>query len=642
MSRQKRIMPPLPVYRFDPSEAFPELSFAPRHRLQETSADLDPVSALTLTCAYIMSGQWFKGTLAHMSMEEFHKEFLQACFELNVPDMRVINWAKSLLIPAHETLIDLSAVPQRCIGKDFTLHPYQRRKAGWAAYRMGCVQALGCGVGKSATAMAAARAAVALGRCQDTRCYIVCPLNAMPQWRPYLADLRASFKEVQILSVDSLHKYRYLSRAEGGAVIFDEVHKVKNWDAQRSGHAHEMRSAFEWGISLTGTLLHTGAEGVLSMLDVSCPGLSRYMDKWAFGEDFNCIYTKQIGRVQRRSLGRPAINRRAAFTLYLTRAVCSLDYESEEVKSVFTLPEHTRADIETWEKPKWLAKLEDKEKKVFFAKIISRGGIPTDEMYASESSYRWPPEMALRDLFAASAISIMKENIVRWETNGHKDEEGNIIDKPGLPSFPMVMHRVSKEGNINRVFLRTKTGEDSYDYEYYYAPGSDCDHPAPGPKIKWLMDWLKEQGDLPAIVGAASVQTLDFVQEEFKKAGISYRLIRGGIGIKDRDTFVREFQEGKFRIMLLQQVAGSESVTLTNAFFSVLLDADWSPITYTQFMRRIWRQGQDTPCVHYDLAFNTLQSQIITKLASGVAFDAETRHEIERLVEFDEIGRDQL
>jgi SNF2 family DNA or RNA helicase len=486
---------------------------------------------------------------------------------------------------------------------------------------MGSVAALGCGVGKSATATAAAITAMRIGKCSDERCYIICPLNAMAQWKPYVKELKKYFKEVLVLSVDSLHRYRFIDRSIGGAAIWDEVHKVKNWEANRSKFAHETRAAFEWSIALTGTLLHTGAEGVLGILDVACPGLSRYLDKWTFGDDFNCIHIVQLGRRQARKLGKPPINKRDVFAKYLERAVCSLDYSSEEVKAVYILPEFHRELIQNWKKPSWLLKSERKEYKAFSKRIKSLGGTTTEEAFELENPYCWPPSMSKKELVKAAALSLMKENIEIWNA-GDKLEEC-----PGLPSFSAVMHRLSKMGNTDQIFKRvngSKTGEPEWDYSFI---GGD----KPGPKLTWLLDFIKEE---QLVVGAASIKTLDLVVELFREKGISFRLIRGGVSAKLREEYVKDFQGGKFQIMLLQQVAGSESVTLTKACKSILLDHDWSPVTFGQFLKRVWRQGQENECVHYDCVFNSIQEYIVETVASGEVFDSEIRAKLEKLTEW--------
>jgi SNF2 family DNA or RNA helicase len=631
---------PLPTYRFDPSKAFAEAGQPGISLTQSTYDTTDKVSAYALTAAFVLSGQWFKGPLETLTMPQFHAELDEACHRLKIDTMRLIKWAQSLLLKPEDTMSpeDVAKyVPSFIEGKGFSIHPYQSRVAAWSAYRMGSVMALGCGVGKSATATASAIGAVRSGRCSDSRCYIVCPLNAMAQWQAYTTDLKKAYKDVQILSVDSLHHYKNIDHDIGGAVIFDEVHKLKNWDANRSQNAHEMRAAFEWGVCLTGTMLHTGAEGVLSMLDVACPGLSRYLDKWAFGKNFNCIIKKQVGPRIKHALGRPPLAARERFVSYLSRGVCSLSFQSEEVRKVVSLPNQDRQTIVDWEKPDWLLEIETKEKEKFFADVKSKGGTPTNEMFMMMSENRWPPDMDWRELFAAVALATMKEQVELWKSRGCTDEMGVPCPQPGLPSFPAMMHLVSKMGNTDYSLVKKDSGQNQFTYEFLYPAGASSTNPAPGPKIRWVMQWLKDNPKEPVVIGAASVLSIDLMQAELKKKRIDYRLIRGGVSSKERNKHIEGFQNGEFRVMLLQQVAGSESVTLTRASYSILIDHDWSPITYTQFLARTCRQGQTDECTHYDLAFNPLQSEIIKKLVSGEEFDAQTRKAIESKVRYVEL-----
>src|ERR1019366_4988018 len=136
------------------------------------------------------------------------------CFDLNIDVNRLFKWADSLLI-LPEVEGNITHVPFRCECKGFNLHPYQRKAAAWSAHRMGTVSALGCGVGKTATAIASAATAVANGNCSNERVFVVCPLNATGTWNGYLEELEKTFKEVRIVSRDSMHKYQYLDRKPG-------------------------------------------------------------------------------------------------------------------------------------------------------------------------------------------------------------------------------------------------------------------------------------------------------------------------------------------------------------------------------------------------------------------------------------------
>jgi hypothetical protein len=267
----------IPAYRFDPALAFPECRgvLEPGKNGQTTINAERPAAVMALTLAFLLKGQQFASP--KLSMVTINAEIEKSCQELGVPMDRLLSWADSILLPPEETLTseEADAVPRASKTKGFRLHDYQVEVAAWGARRMGAVFALGCGVGKTATAVASAIAAVRLKRCQDTRVFIVCPVNAFGTWGPFLPELKEYFKDVQIVSVDSVHHLASLAPEPGGAVIFDEAHKQKNTgNVRRTIESHAARRCFEWGTCLSGSLLHTGVGGVLSVQDLACPGLS--------------------------------------------------------------------------------------------------------------------------------------------------------------------------------------------------------------------------------------------------------------------------------------------------------------------------------------------------------------------------------
>jgi hypothetical protein len=83
--------------------------------------------------------------------------------------------------------------------------------------------------------------------------------------------------------------------------------------------------------------------------------------------------------------------------------------------------------------------------------------------------------------------------------------------------------------------------------------------------------------------------------------------------------------------MLLQQVAGSESITLTASHISALVDHATSPTIYSQYVGRTRRVGQKEECLHYDLCFGGFQCHIVNRLYDRRAFDKEIRNELEKL-----------
>ncbi len=629
----------IPVYKFNPSLAFPEvppyLDPKGKPQMQCTAGSFDPVASVTLAMAYLLKGQRFMGAMDGFPIEEIYAEVESFCKERMIDPNRLLDWAESIDIPPEDTLSAEEAaeyVYRDMEGVGFTIDQYQADIAAWCALRLGSIQAMGCGVGKSSTATSAAITAARIGRCSTERCFIICPINAVDQWQPYLIDLRKTFKVVDVISVDSLHHIQGIEREPGGALIIDEAHKLKGYGAERTGEAHRIRPAFQWCVCLTGTLLHTGVEGVLSVQDLACPGLSRYTDPMAFGSAFNCIINKKIktrsrGFIYRRSLGKPSAENLDVFEVYLARSTRSLRFESDEVKAVFQIPENKRIQVSEFP-------FTDLSADATFIDVLENQ-IPLLDLRTTSIDIAAP----------ALALAMMIENreIFEARMTAMPPAEKQFLNPkeleyPGLPQFSAISHRITKVGweDIALEYCAFWADEaktvPATGYRFIRPLGSSRENPAPGSKIIWLEKWLQERAGEPVVIGAASVDTLNMIQALMLQTGNNYRLIRGGIDKKERARHINEFQAGKFRVMLLQQVAGSESVTLTKARYSILVDHDWSPITYTQFIHRTYRRGQKQKTEHYDLTFNDIQTMVLKRLLKGESFDAGVRQQIEERI----------
>lgn len=276
------------------------------------------------------------GQARALSLVQRKAPIVEGLASYDVPYHRAELWARALAGAR------LSGVPST-VGP-ITLDPYQVAAAEHMTVAGG-VMALSCGLGKTATAVAAA---IASG--PHTRLWIVCPINAFPTWRRWFPMLRERFAEVRIVSVDSLHK-AHPAAVDGGVVIFDEVHMLGVAKTRRTGHAHRIRTAFDVGLCLTGTLLHGGVEKTLSMLDLAVPGLARFANRWCAGEYFNCLVRKQLGTRKVTDLVRPTGPNREAFFRWLSFACVSLNRSSETVRQSVVVPDqhlHTVLLGEPW------------------------------------------------------------------------------------------------------------------------------------------------------------------------------------------------------------------------------------------------------------------------------------------------------
>jgi len=616
----------------DPHRAWPEVP----SKIQSCQDATRPVAVLTLYAAYLLSGTPLTGPAADYPMETLTQKLEEGCKEHGVDVQRVLDWAESINLE-YTTMTDpLGLVPSFLEYKGFTLRPYQHESAVWSASRLGSILALSCGVGKTLTATAAAIGAAKLGKCSTDRCYIFAPLNAMGTWESYCADLRTVYKDVKILSIDSAHRWTGLPRHLGGAMIIDELHNTKGEERRRSQAIAKIRAAFQWCVGLTGTLLHAGPEGILQVQDIVLPGSSRFFDKWAFGDAFNCIVETKFGRQKKKSLVIPPADKQGPFCSYMARFVKSLSESSPDVADVLKLPGLTSIGVDTWEEPKWITDLR--------ATMLKEN---------SDNRVWWPGNLtgnAARLYIGAFTLALAQQ----IEDTEEPDSEPTEAEKaeaeqyradagiplgvegeggPELPSLARVLSALRKEGIYDRCIVKTLKSDGMPHYEFRYA-NNDPLAPPIGPKITWVLNWLRDNPDEPLVVAAYHKETVQLISDQFTKLGIKHRIIRGGTPRQDRKTFIADFQEGRARVMLMQQRAGSESIELTRAANSMLVEHAWIPATYTQFMARTYRGGQERPCNHYDLMFGEFQLHMVRKLIRGEGFDAAVRQQLENMWKF--------
>jgi hypothetical protein len=306
----------------------------PDAKMQAVSSAERKVCALVQALCSAQDGRKIGGILPNRDITEAILDELQ---EHNTPRDRALGWARGIRGEVLDT------VPQTEFGGK-TLDAYQVdaiRKLTIA----GGVLALGCGLGKTITALCAVRSYEP--RLNTRRVWIVCPLNAMSSWRPYVKYLDGW--DVKIISMDSLHKLA--AEPVGGIVIYDEAHLLGSSGARRTKAAHQARIAFDVGLCLTGTFLHGGVEKTLSMLDLAIPGAAGFASKWSAGDYFKCLVRKKVGPRSVTELVRPTGDNRNRLFTYLGRYVVMLSTQSESVRASLTVPDqfiHTIRLNEPW------------------------------------------------------------------------------------------------------------------------------------------------------------------------------------------------------------------------------------------------------------------------------------------------------
>lgn len=503
-----------------PSFSYPLRGY-PNAPVQAVSSSDRPLCSLVSAYAELLRGSALGGSARLLSHGEQLSTFERLFAEHDVPLLRAESWVLAI----NRSYVPHTFFPHK-VGP-FTLDPYQIETIRQTA-PSGGVLALGCGLGKTVTAIALALRAQMYYSAEAQRTWVVCPLNAIPAWERMRAYVPG---EYQIISMDSLHKVVDALPSTGGTIIFDEAHLLGEMSARRTKAAHRMRAKFDAGFCLTGTLLHGGIEKALSIQDLAVPGLARFSSRWKAGEFFKCLSRHRIGGRMVTELMRPTGLAKKTFMEYLALGCVSMTKDSAIVRQTMDVPPQ---EIHTVE--------------------LGDCTIPLDQLAA---------DCALQML----------------------EEDGD------LPNAQAVAHRLCSIGVSEKV------------------------------------DWLLNEMDDPSIqvvVFAAYRATLDAVAERLTAEGITFVRVDGDTLGKDRAACEADFQQGKARVFLGQQVAASVSMNLQNAYISVTLDHDWKASNYDQSLARTCRRGQTRTCYHFDLVANKVQQHVVDRLREAADFDASS------------------
>lgn len=113
------------------------------------------------------------------------------------------------------------------------------------------------------------------------------------------------------------------------------------------------------------------------------------------------------------------------------------------------------------------------------------------------------------------------------------------------------------------------------------------------PKLDVMEEILEELGDKPVAVCADSRQLIEMAEVRLRKAGISFGSITGKTAQWDREAQLKNFQEGKLRVMLFTIKAGGVGLTMTAADTIIFLQRSWSMVENRQTEDRVHRIGSE-------------------------------------------------
>lgn len=141
-------------------------------------------------------------------------------------------------------------------------------------------------------------------------------------------------------------------------------------------------------------------------------------------------------------------------------------------------------------------------------------------------------------------------------------------------------------------------------------------------KIESLFDNLTHDSDLPLVIFAHYIETLDAVERALVDRELPYVRVDGDVTGPERIEAERRFQEGEVDVFLGQMAAASVSMNLQRANLSVALDHSWRAVDYDQALHRTYRRGQTRHTIHLDFIANAFQELVVSRVRQAVDFDA--------------------
>ncbi len=123
-------------------------------------------------------------------------------------------------------------------------------------------------------------------------------------------------------------------------------------------------------------------------------------------------------------------------------------------------------------------------------------------------------------------------------------------------------------------------------------------------KLKRLNELLVELLDegRKIIVFSQFTSMLELIREELDNKGTQYCLLTGKT--KDRESQIRNFQDGDIPVFLISLKAGGTGLNLTAADTIILYDPWWNPAVEEQAIDRAHRIGQERPVFVHKLVIN--------------------------------------
>ena len=133
----------------------------------------------------------------------------------------------------------------------------------------------------------------------------------------------------------------------------------------------------------------------------------------------------------------------------------------------------------------------------------------------------------------------------------------------------------------------------------------------------------KQLSEQKVLLFSQFTSMLDLIADELERRGISYYMLTGATGKKERLEMVHQFNEGDIPLFLISLKAGGTGLNLTGATVVIHYDPWWNVAAENQASDRAHRIGQDKQVTVFKLIMQGTIEERIRKLQERKAHLAD-------------------
>ena len=131
-------------------------------------------------------------------------------------------------------------------------------------------------------------------------------------------------------------------------------------------------------------------------------------------------------------------------------------------------------------------------------------------------------------------------------------------------------------------------------------------------KLDTIVQTIVDNPDEKPLVFCFFIKEMEYLKEKLDKAGISYGVINGSVGMAERQSVIQNASE--YKVLILQMMAGSTGLNLQEFNAVHFTGPHWNPTHEQQAIARVYRLGQKNKVVVRKYIMSKTIEEVIVRI----------------------------